>query len=88
MKNTENIELNSSLKNYNFKGWTSDKIIEKYEYVLASREKQIEDLSLEFGNVYQNLNKYTDMVSNLENENNQLKNKNIKLVKIKKFLFI
>jgi flagellar biosynthesis chaperone FliJ len=72
MKNTEITELNSSLKNYNFKGWTSDKIIEKYEYVLASREKQIEDLSLEFGNVYQNLNKYTEMVSNLEKENNDL----------------
>lgn len=80
MKNNENLESNSSLKNYNFKGWTSDKIIEKYDYVLSSREKQIEDLSLEFGNVYQNLNKYTDICSNLENENNQLKNKTIKLV--------
>ncbi len=84
MKNTEITELNSSLKNYNFKGWTSDKIIEKYEYVLASREKQIEDLSLEFGNVYQNLNKYTEMVSNLEKENNQLNSKNTKFVILKK----
>ena len=50
--NTYINELKSSLKNYDFKGWTSDKIIEKYEQILSVREKQIEDLSLEFGNVY------------------------------------
>jgi len=84
MKNTNNDlpSLNSSLKNYNFKGWTSEKIIEKYEFVLASREKQIEDLSFEFGNVYQNLNKYTELVSKLESENEIFKNKISKLVYI------
>jgi hypothetical protein len=44
-------QLSSSLKNYNFKGWTTEKIIEKYESVLASRENQIADLSSELGTV-------------------------------------
>ena len=44
-------QLSSSLKNYNFKGWTTEKIIEKYERVLGSRENQIEDLSSELGTV-------------------------------------
>ena len=41
--NTEYFD--SSLKHFNFKGWTADQILEKYESVLASREKQITDLS-------------------------------------------
>ncbi len=83
MRNPENKEIVSSLKNYNFKGWTSDKIVEKYEFVLSSREKQIEDLSLEFGNVYRNLNQYMDLASKFEKENTEIKNKNIRLVLFK-----
>lgn len=80
MKNNDIQEIKSSLKNFNFKSWTSDKIIEKYEFVLASREKQIEDLSLEFGNVYQTMNKNNENMNSLENEIDKLRTKNIKLV--------
>ena len=54
-------QLSSSLKNYNFKGWTTEKIIEKYESVLASRENQIADLASEIGivsNTFNSTNQY------------------------------
>ena len=49
-------KFDSSLKHFNFKGWTADQILEKYESVLASREKQITDLSIEMGSINDKLN--------------------------------
>jgi cell division protein FtsB len=51
MNNEEPLE--SCLKRFNFTGWSPKKIIERYENVLASREKQITDLSMEIGNLYE-----------------------------------
>ena len=83
-----NNELISSIKNFNFKGWTSDKIIDKYEQVLACREKQIEDLSIELGNIYQSMSKNGDLLKNYENDNLQLRNRTLKLVfKLKIFFY-
>jgi hypothetical protein len=45
--------LESCLKRCNFTGWAPEKVIERYENVLASREKQITDLSGEIGNLYE-----------------------------------
>jgi phage-related minor tail protein len=86
MKTTNNNELKSSLKNYDFKGWTSDKIIEKYEQILSIREKQIEDLSLEFGNVYKDNSQQNDLLTKVQEELLIANKKIIKLVK--NFLFI
>ena len=36
----------SSLKNFNFEGMTTEEIINKYESVLSTREKQILDLTV------------------------------------------
>ena len=69
--NTEYFD--SSLKHFNFKGWTADQILEKYESVLASREKQITDLSIEMGSINDKLNILTEQVENYKKENEQLK---------------
>lgn len=65
--------FDSSLKHFNFKGWTADQILEKYESVLASREKQITDLSIEMGSLNDKLNILTEQVENYKKENEQLK---------------
>ena len=69
--NTEYFD--SSLKHFNFKGWTADQILEKYESVLASREKQITDLSIEMGSINDKLNILTEQVEQYKKENEQLK---------------
>ena len=69
--NTEYFD--SSLKHFNFKGWTADQILEKYESVLASREKQITDLSMEMGSINDKLNILTEQVEQYKKENEQLK---------------
>ena len=69
--NTEYFD--SSLKHFNFKGWTADQILEKYESVLASREKQITDLSIEMGSINDKLSILTEQVENYKKENEQLK---------------
>ena len=66
-------KFDSSLKHFNFKGWTADQILEKYESVLASREKQITDLSIEMGSINDKLNILTEQVENYKKENEQLK---------------
>jgi hypothetical protein len=81
--NTYINELKSSLKNYDFKGWTSDKIIEKYEQILSVREKQIEDLSLEFGNVYKDNSQQNDILTKVQAE---LLIANKKILKLVKFI--
>lgn len=43
------LEPRSSLSKMNFTGMSKDQIIEKYERVLASREKQLQDLSMMIG---------------------------------------
>lgn len=63
----------SSLKNFPFKGWTADQILEKYESVLASREKQITDLSLEMGSINDKIGVLTEQVEQYKKENNLLK---------------
>lgn len=65
----------SSLKFFNFNGWTNEKIIEKYETVLASREKQITDLSMEIGSINDKINFLTDKCKSLQEENEMLKNR-------------
>ena len=66
-------KFDSSLKHFNFKGWTADQILEKYESVLASREKQITALSIEMGSINDKLNILTEQVENYKKENEQLK---------------
>ena len=66
-------KFDSSLKHFNFKGWTADQILEKYESVLASREKQITDLSIEMGSINDKLNILNEQVENYKKENEQLK---------------
>lgn len=68
----------SSLKHFDFKGWTADQILEKYESVLASREKQITDLSLEIGALNDKINAFTDENATLRIENEALRDKLIK----------
>jgi len=63
----------SSLKFFNFEGMNSDKIIQKYEHVLSSREKQITDLSVELGSINDKLNFLSDKCKKLEEENEMFK---------------
>jgi hypothetical protein len=65
----------SSLRFFNFEGWTKEKIIEKYEHVLCSREKQITDLSIEIGSINDRLSLLSDKCKTFENENEMLKNR-------------
>ena len=71
----KNFDDCSSLKFFNFDGWNPQKIIEKYETVLASREKQITDLSMEIGSVYDKITSLTDKCKDLQEENEMLKNR-------------
>ena len=61
-------ECGSSLKNFPFKGWTADQILEKYESVLASRERQITDLSIEMGSINDKINTLIDQVEQYKKE--------------------
>ena len=72
----------SSLKSFNFKGWTADQILEKYESVLASREDQITGLSCEVGSLNSRLDTLTEEVEKLREENASLKSKLEKKEKI------
>jgi hypothetical protein len=74
MKN-KNIDDCSSLKFFNFEGWSSQKIIEKYEIVLTSREKQITDLSIEIGSLNERLANISDKLISVEEENTFMKNR-------------
>jgi len=51
----KNKEYHSTLKLCNFEGMDKDQIINKYEQVLASREKQVEDLCIEIGSLNEKL---------------------------------
>jgi len=47
----------SSLKNQRtFDGLNKDQIIDRYEHILASREKQMKDIADEVGNLNERLN--------------------------------
>jgi predicted RNase H-like nuclease (RuvC/YqgF family) len=82
-KNNNKInELVSSLKDVNFTGKSSEQIIEKYEMVLASREKQITDLSIEIGNLNERISELSEKLKNYEKENVQLKSRLEKRVNI------
>jgi hypothetical protein len=81
MKN-KNLEDCSSLKFFNFQGWTHEKIIDKYENVLASREKQITDLSIEIGSLNDRVSQLSDNLKNFQDENEILKTRLQKRVNI------
>ena len=74
-------EYGSSLKNYNFEGMTTEEIINKYESVLSTREKQILDLTIEIGNGNSEINKLTEEIEKYDKENEELLNKINKLEK-------
>jgi hypothetical protein len=69
----KNLEDCSSLKFYNFQNWTQEKVIEKYENVLTSREKQITDLSIEIGSLNDRVSNLSDSLKNYQEENEILK---------------
>ena len=71
----------SSLKNFNFEGMTTEEIINKYESVLSTREKQILDLTVEIGNANTEINKLTDEIEKYDKENETLLNKINKIEK-------
>ena len=71
----------SSLKNFNFEGMTTEEIINKYESVLSTREKQILDLTIEIGNANSEINKLTDELEKNDKENEILLNKINKIEK-------
>jgi hypothetical protein len=63
----------SSLQRFKFEGWSKDKIIEKYETVLASREKQITDLAMEIGVINERITTLSEQNSDLKTEVEMLK---------------
>jgi hypothetical protein len=65
----------SSLKYFNFQNWPQEKILEKYETVLTSREKQITDLSIEIGSLNDKLAAIYEKSKILSEENEMLKNR-------------
>ena len=65
----------SSLKNFNFEGMTTEEIINKYEAVLSTREKQVLDLTIEIGNANAEINKLSDEIEKYDKENVILLNK-------------
>ena len=71
----------SSLKNFNFEGMTTEEIINKYEAVLSTREKQVLDLTIEIGNANAEINKLTDEIEKYDKENVTLLNKIKKIEK-------
>ena len=71
----------STLKNFNFEGMTTEEIINKYESVLSTREKQILDLTVEIGNANAEINKLTDEIEKYDKENVTLLNKINKIEK-------
>ena len=71
----------SSLKTFNFEGMTTEEIINKYESVLSTREKQILDLTVEIGNANSEINKLSDEIDKYDKENEELLNKINKIEK-------
>jgi hypothetical protein len=80
----------SSLSECNFDSLSKAEVIEKYEKVLTSREKQIQDLSELIGNYSDKLDSSFERIKALEEENESLKEKLFKKVKfhLKKEQFI
>ena len=70
---TEKI-LQSSLKNAKFENMTAEQVIQKYEEVLNSREKQIFELSSEIGQFNKKLQKMKAKYENSKEKNIKLKN--------------
>ena len=71
----------SSLKNFNFEGMTTEEIINKYESVLSTRENQLLSLTIEIGNANSEINKLTDEIEKYDKENEILLNKINKIEK-------
>ena len=71
----------SSLKNFNFEGMTTEEIINKYEAVLSTREKQVLDLTIEIGNANAEINKLSDEIEKYDKENVTFLNKIKKIEK-------
>jgi hypothetical protein len=70
----------SSLSDCNFDSLSKAEVIEKYETVLTSREKQIQDLSELIGNYSDKLATAYERIKALEEENGNIKEKLIKKV--------
>jgi predicted RNase H-like nuclease (RuvC/YqgF family) len=85
-ENNNNIitPLESCLKRSNFTGWSSEKIIERYESVLASREKQITDLSIEMGYLNEKITSLSDENKDLAEELKKVQTRLDKRVRFKR----
>ena len=64
-----NSQIQSSMKYENLSGLTEDEIINKYEHLLTEREKQIRDLSYQFGKLNSQL---IDNEEKINNENKEM----------------
>lgn len=73
------VTLNSSLRFYNFEGYSQEEIIIKLDTILVKREKQIEDMSMDQLGFNERLNSLYATNQNLEKEREELKNKVFKL---------
>ena len=65
----------SSLAEFNFDSLSKKEVIEKYETVLTSREKQVQDLSELIGNYSDKLDCVCERVKVLEEDNDSFKEK-------------
>jgi hypothetical protein len=72
----------SSLSECNFDALSKAEVIEKYETVLTSREKQIQDLSEFIGNYSDKLASAFERIKTLEEENELYKEKLTKKVRL------
>lgn len=73
------VTLNSSLRFYNFEGYSQEEIILKLDSILVKREKQIEDMSLDQLGLNERLNYLYATNQDLEKERDELKSKIFKL---------
>ena len=71
-------QTGSSIKNFDYTGMSPEQIVQKYEKVLESREKQLAEISNENSNINDKVIFYSQKFSLLEEENNKLKEKLIK----------
>ena len=72
----------SSLSDCNFDSLSKELVIDKYETVLTSREKQIQDLSELIGSYSDKLASAFERIKSLEEETESLKEKLVKKVVI------
>ena len=71
--NSKKVNKQSTLKNINLNGLTSEQIIKKYESVLFSREKQFYELSNEITKLTQTIQKLVEKKNKSKYNNDKLK---------------